>query len=335
MPTTQLRHTRPPLDRVWKIHDRLQNATYPNCVALARELEVSVLTLKRDIAFMRDRLKLPIEYDERRHGFFYSQPVDRFPEETITEMEMFALLVADKAIAQYHGTPFQKPLRMAFRKLAAKLDSAEPYSMDKLEAALSFRPLAPEDTDLRSFEIITSALRERCVLKFDYRNLGTRGMQVRQVQPYHLACIENHWYLFAHDVDRQAIRTFALTRLSEPVLLAERFIRPENFNPDEYLRNSFTVMKGQDDYEVVILFDSWATDLIRGRMWHSSQRLTELPGGGSQLQLRLSGLEEIEGWVLNWGIHATVLRPRILAERVFQTVGHLLERYREQLALGQ
>jgi hypothetical protein len=33
----------------------------------------------------------------------------------LTEGEVFAMLVAHKAIAQYRGTPFEHPLAIAFR----------------------------------------------------------------------------------------------------------------------------------------------------------------------------------------------------------------------------
>jgi len=107
----------------------------------------------------------------------------------------------------------------------------------------------------------------------------------------------------------------------------ERFKRPCDFDPDEYLRGSFTVFKGKDDYEVVIEFDAWATDLIRGRKWHPSQEFTELPKGYSRLRLRLNNIEEIERWVLSWGLHAAVVRPNALVNRVRQTVAGLVERY--------
>jgi predicted DNA-binding transcriptional regulator YafY len=133
--------------------------------------------------------------------------------------------------------------------------------------------------------------------------------------------------LFAYDLARQAIRTFALARLSEPLLTRARFARPRRFDPDKYLRGSFGVLKGTDDYEVVIEFDAWATDLVRGRRWHFSQTLVELSGAGSQLRMRLSSLEEIERWVLNWGTHATVVRPRALAKRVQNTAAELFRKY--------
>jgi len=100
------------------------------------------------------------------------------------------------------------------------------------------------------------------------------------VHPYHLACIDNHWYLFAHDLDRKAVRTFALSRVSEPRLTGEHFARPQNFNPNKYLSDSLGVMKGEEDYEVVIEFDSYGTDLVLGRKWHASQEFTEMRAAG-------------------------------------------------------
>ena len=98
----------------------------------------------------------------------------------------------------------------------------------------------------------------------------------------------------AHDVKRDAIRTFVLTRLRRPELTDTRFNVPKNFNAAEYLRGSFSAFKGHEDYEVVIDFDAWAADLIRGRKWHATQELTELPSGELRLRMRLDSLEEAE-----------------------------------------
>ena len=320
--------SRRPWARILRIHDGVKAGAYPNCVALARAMEISAKTLKRDVEFMRESLRLPIEYDSKRHGYFYSKPVDKFPGVSVTEQEMFALLVAHKAIAQYHGTPFQKPLRMAFEKLTEQLDGGARYSLDNLEEALSFRPFAPEDTDLQAFQLITRALQERRTVQFHYRKPGEKESQSRRVRPYHMTCSDNRWYILGHDTARDDIRTFALGRIAAPVLTDHHFEKPADFDPQKYLKGSFTVMKGEGDYEVVIEFDAWATDQIRGRQWHPTQEVTELPsGGGSHLRLRLSGLEEIERWILSWGTHATVVKPETLAKRVATTAMDLVGRY--------
>ncbi len=321
------RYSRPPLDRMRRIHELIKDGKYPNAVTMGRDMEVTDRTVKRDIEFMRDRYGAPIEYHEQRHGYYYTTDFDFFPVAAMTEAEMFALLVADKAIAQYHGMPFQKPLRMAFKKLTGQLDGKERYSLENLGAALSFRPFAPEDADLNAFRALTRAIQERRALKFEYRNLGSKNWQTRQVHPYHLACIDSHWYLFGHDLGRGAIRTFVLTRLAKPVVMSERFVRPKDFDPDKYLEGSFTVMKGDKQEEVVLAFDAWGADLVRGRQWHSSQEVTEHPDGGLTLKMRLTSLEEIERWVLSWGVHATVVAPPALRDRVRKAAAAVAGRY--------
>lgn len=310
-----------------RFHNLIQEKTYPNCNKIAKEFEVSWRTIMRDVDFMRDRLSLPIEFDQQHNGYVYTKPVDQFPQLALTEAEVFSLLVAHKAIAQYRGTPFEQPLALAFRKLTGQLDASKSYSVGNLGEALSFRPFGPEDTDLESFEILTRALKERRVLKFQYRNLDAEKHQARLVHPYHLGCIDNHWYLFAFDVKRQAMRTFALPRLNSPELMAERFTIPKKFNLSEYLKGSLTVFKGDADYEIVVDFDSWGADLIRGRKWHASQEITELPKRQLRLRLRLNNIEEAERWVLSWGKHATVVRPQALAKRLRDIGQVFLSRY--------
>jgi len=146
---------------------------------------------------MRDRLMLPIEFDSQRNGFHYTEPVDQFPQMPFSEAEIFALLVAHKAVAQYRGTPFEQPLSLAFKRLTGQLDSSAKYLLTNLDEAMSFRPFAPEDNGLETFEVLTKALKERRVLKFQYRNLDAEKAQTRLVHPYHLGCVDNHWYLFA------------------------------------------------------------------------------------------------------------------------------------------
>src|SRR5689334_15208898 len=110
-------HSRPPLKRMMRMHQLIVNGEFPTCPAVAKEFEISTRTVKRDVEYMKDSLNLPIAYDRVRGGFYYTRPDVQFPTVAVTEAEIFALFVAHKAIAQYHGTPFQAPLEAAFRKL--------------------------------------------------------------------------------------------------------------------------------------------------------------------------------------------------------------------------
>jgi len=310
-----------------RIHRLIENKEYPNCSKMAREFEMSVRTVKRDVDFMKTRLDMPIEFDVRRNGYHYTEPVPHFPQMPISEADTFALFIASKAIEQYRGTPLQRMLEATFRKVTGQLDQSVRFSLGSLNGVLSFRPFAPGDAELKDFNLLMRGVSEWRAVKFMYRNRGQVKAQQRHVRPYHIACVDNQWCLFAFDVDRKAMRTFVLARLSKPAFTGRRFEVSKKFDLNEYLRGSLGLFKGQDDFEVAVELDAWAADDVRGRRLHSSQEITELPRGMLRVRLRLDSLEEAERWVLSLGTHATVIRPDKLRERLMRAAEELWQRY--------
>src|SRR3954451_16857082 len=108
--------SRPPLERMQKLHRLVSAGKFPNCRTLAEELETSSKTIQRDIEFMRDRMGVPIAYDPIRFGYYYTKPVSEFPQWNLAEGELVALLIAQSALAQHRGTVFEAPLRSACQK---------------------------------------------------------------------------------------------------------------------------------------------------------------------------------------------------------------------------
>ena len=76
---------------------------------------------------------------------------------------------------------------------------------------------------------------------------------------------------------------------------------------------------------MVIRFHERVADYIREKKWHESQRLSELKGGGVELQLELSSLAEVGRWVLSWGGDAVVVRPTELAQSVQRAAQRVLQ----------
>jgi hypothetical protein len=72
-------YSRPPLARMLRLHQCMMENTYPNCRQMAEEFEVAAKTVQRDVNFMRDQMRLPIEYDKGRFGFHYTRPVIALP----------------------------------------------------------------------------------------------------------------------------------------------------------------------------------------------------------------------------------------------------------------
>lgn len=323
-----IRLSRPPLERMLRIHQRLQSDRFPNCTQLALDLEVVPKTILRDIEFMRDRLDLPIEFDFRRNGFHYTGPVQNFPTVQVSEQELVALFVAEKALAQYKGTPFEKPLHAAFEKLTEGLTDTVSFRWADMDSAISFRSIGATVADLESFETVSRAVLRSQELELQYRKLGSSKYEPRHVQPYHLGCIENQWYLFAYDLDRQQMRTFVLARMKHVRSTGKRFNRPADFSVTKHLGESFGVFSdGGKPQEIRIRFDSFAARLVRERLWHASQKIKDLAEDEIELTVKLGNQAEILRWVLSWGEHAHVITPPSLQKRVHEAAFNVVRQY--------
>jgi len=309
-----------------RIHQAVQSGRYPNATRLSVDLEVSAKSIYRDIEFMRDRLELPIEFDSARNGFHYTQQVGGFPTLQITEGELFALLVAEKALQQYRGTTFEKPLVSAFRKMAASLPDTVSLNLADWEQTISFRTSAEPILNLEIFDALAKATARHRQLLLTYRKPGRKETEPRLVDPYHLANINGEWFLFAYCHLRNDIRTFVPSRIQEAELTGKTFIRPQKFSLEKRLRDTFGVVTGQGEFEVVIRFDELVSDYIREKRWHPSQQLIELEDGGVELRLKLSSLAEIQRWILSWGGQACALAPAELVESLKAAARMILER---------
>ncbi len=326
MQTKAFPFSRPPMRRMIAIHRLLSSKRTANCQRLARDLEVSSKTIQRDIEFMRDQLELPIEYDSGKRSFYYTKEVGELPFLSVTEGELVALLVAEKAMEQYRETPFARALEGAFRKITSALTERVTFSWDWIADAYSFRSVGVAKADLRVFRLLSKALLESREVEFDYWKLEAEGARRRRVQPYHVANIEKQWYLFGFDLLRERVRTFALSRIENPLLLKRRFARPDGFSVAGLLEKSFGVFEAEAAEEVRLRLDPLASRLVGERQWHSSQELLRT-AEGVELRLRVGLSAELERWILGWGAHVEVVYPASLRAAVRDAARRMLSVY--------
>jgi len=301
-----------------KIFSIIKRDGLPTRGSMAGEIEVTIKTIQRDIDFMRDRLHLPIVYDQVAGGYRFSAPVTNFPMMEITEAELVSILVAQKAVVQYRGTPFEEPLRSACEKLSRALSSRMTVSWADLDAIVSFRATRLPKQDLETFSVVAEGVRSCREVSFEYQKLGGSAHKPRRVHPLHLACVQDQWYLVGHCLRRSALRTFHMGRMRRARLEDKTFDRPADFSPEKYFKNSFGVFKAEGDHRVRLQFDRFASQLVRERLWHPSQVVQELAGGRIELHLRLSSCVEIEPWILSWGEHVRVVEPAELRRKILR-----------------
>lgn len=318
---------RPAIERMLRIHREIKSGKFPNCTTLAREFEVSTKTISRDLDFMRDRMLLPIEYEAIKHGFYYTREVESLPSIDISEGELLALSIAQKALDHYKGSPFEKPLTNALNKLAANLPDTITANLTELSDSISFRHGSHTEVDEDLLQTFTKAAIERRELSFTYKKLGAKEGESRTIRPYHLTNFLGKWYVLGWDNARQAIRTFLLIRAKNPVLSNIRFTIPKTFSAEDYLGSSFGIYSPEGDHKIAIKFENPISEYIAENTWHSSQSVDYHDDGTITIRFKLGNLQEVESWILSWGENATALDPKALKTRLKKTALAIAARY--------
>jgi len=318
-----------------RIHELVRQGRYPNCSQIAEQLEVNRKTIQRDLNFMREDLDLPLEYDERSHGYFYARPVSDFPFVKARPEDLVAMVVARKALAPMRGTggsALEDALRCGFQRIHATMGEQVSLPWRDLEQAFSVKEMGMAHRDDFCFHRLIMAILESRELQFQYRKLAGAKAEKRRVQPYHLTEIDGGWYLLAFDLERQARRTFAVQRIRGVEVLVHRFLRNRDFTLEDHFAGSFGVWAGDGKdapvYSIEIRFTGYAARVVAEREWHPSQSVTELNGEDQvALRLELRALEDVTRWILGFGSQAEVIGPPELRELVKTTLRDTLRHY--------
>ncbi len=168
---------------------------------------------------------------------------------TLSAEESSALRAAAAAFIGDPSFPFSQDLRLAMAKLGPNSE-ASPCSAARI---------ADEEPEQQGHDaaLIADAAQRCKRVNFDYTT-SSGAMAKRHVEPYGAFVRDGRWYLVGHDTDRDAIRTFALTRaknlqVNDAKQATPDFGRPDGFDIAAYVRLPFQF--GADSFSAVIHFD--------------------------------------------------------------------------------
>jgi predicted DNA-binding transcriptional regulator YafY len=314
-----------------QIRQGMRGGRLANCSTLAREYEVSTKTIQRDLEFMRERWDVPVAYDQRRRGFYYTEENYGLPALHVNEGEIFGLLVARRGLEAYRNTPVHDSLVSVFKKLADSLPDKISVDAAWLGNRISVLPEHHTIIDPEVWNTVCRGLQQSRTLELSYRKPGAGAAGCRQIDPYHLVHYQGGWYLLGRCHSRRRTLTFALSRISEVALLTGTFAVPAAFNLEASLKNSFGIILGRRPRRVRLHFSRAAAPYVAERIWHPGQSLRRHRDGTITLGLPTTDLTEIRRWVLSWGSEARVLAPRELARAVRQELAGALAGYDAKL----
>lgn len=175
---------------------------------------------------------------------------------------------------------------------------------------------------------VISALRERHPLHFTYRPY-TRINPTRDVviEPYFLKIFRQRWYVTGFNIRDNSIKTYALDRMADVSLGSETFTMDPDFDPENFVRDSFGIVFTQGEtHEVVIRANSRRAKYLRALPLHHSQR-EEIHDSFSDFHYRLRLTPDLVQELLSLGSEVKVMVPPELRAMVTNALRLALEQY--------
>lgn len=294
---------------------------------LAEKLEISERQVYRDLQLLE--AKFPIYHDRKARSYKLWKEYNGFRKLGLSKSEVVSLLLGEKIVSKYKGTPYEKAIKQALKKIQKRLPKdteifsagLKEYFFIDVKQAKSYAPV------IDWFEKVFEAMRERRTIEVEYHTLGKDEQTIRKVNPYGFILSLGAWYIIGYCHLRQDLRIFALDRIINLQLTEKEFKRPATFSLDEYFKGSWHLFS-ERLVKVEIRFFPKVSYLLKERVWHPSQTLKDEPDGSVVATFNVAVTSEIKRWVLGFGSFAEVLSPQSLKEEIKGEIERLGEIYK-------
>ncbi|THU05197.1 WYL domain-containing protein [Lampropedia puyangensis] len=215
------------LNRLEALADRLSDGEVHAVAALAQELQVSERTLARDLDVLREQGWALQSASGKGGGIQIAQrwASGRMTLRSADAIELLMALALSEALglsqASRHadlrrqlGRSFSPADRNAIARLRKRIRVASPVSVDVQQSVRRRDPTI--------LEVVYSAFVHQTVLAIRYID-GKQTHSERMIEAQYLLLAWPFWYVLAWDLQRQAVRTFRLDRITSASALAQRF----------------------------------------------------------------------------------------------------------------
>lgn len=307
--------------RVLKLIKLFEHSRYGMTInELCREMTVTRRTLYRDLEMVADA---GYRFVKEGGGGGFSKKwrfppgMRKAPDKPYTESELLSLYFCMNLLQPFRGTP----LRDGLESLLAKIEATFTEEEREYFGDLVFTHVAKmtPSKDYRRHAASVGALSRACLehrkVEVTYR-AGDDQSKTYAFSPYCIAYYGGELYTIGWSDLRKSVRTLRVDRIRTIKPLGEKFERPKDFDPEDYLGRSFGIYSEGEQEKVEIEFAKEASRTVLEREWHPTQRIEQGPGGKVTLKMTVQGVHEVARWVLYHAPYAKVLEPKELRETV-------------------
>lgn len=320
-------------ERFYKIEELLRQRKAISFDALLAELEVSRATLVRDLAYMRDRMHMPITWDKAA-GYQLTSIVNhadrphQLPGLWFSSAEIHALLTMQQLLLNLDAggvlTPHVAPL---IDRLNSLLDDSTEHDAAQLRRRVRIIGLAHRTVQPAHFQRVGTALVQRRRVTLHYQARGSGQATVREVSPLRLVHYRGNWYLDAWCHLRNELRSFSFDAILKAYLLAASAKEIPDAELHALFAPSYGIFSGSHVEWAQLLFAAERARWVATEQWHPDQKGEWQADGRYLLHIPYADHRELIMDLLKHGEHCEVLTPTALRALVAEQVRVMVQKY--------
>lgn len=221
-------------ERIFFIYDTIGKKGLVKVNEVARVFDVDERTIKRDIEYMRNKLKVAVEWDQRKRGYVIlqtsGQAFDHIDEKLFIAVSSF--------IGAVESMNFPGVMKDILVDSASRMLSS-PYG-EAVGKVISF----PRQLDEPPYELlnrIACALSGKCIMSFNFCDGGT--VSLLHTEPKRLVNVNGMWKLVVFDLASLELKVFDVGKISDVSLENVAFVH----DVDDSVRALVSNMQNEDN----------------------------------------------------------------------------------------
>jgi predicted DNA-binding transcriptional regulator YafY len=317
--------------RQWQILKHVESSrTGVTIHDLSERAGVTTRTIRRDLQALQEAgfalFDEGEEHDTKRWKLD-AQPF-RTVQEGLAVEDVAALFLSRSIVEALSAWPLADQLRTALTKIEGALNPRMREFLSALPQVISTKA-APKAGAGRDMVDVTrrlfDAVRERRMVGMRYFSAASRRAKAYEVHPYRIALAQGGVYLIAWVPHYEEFRTFAVERI-ERLSVQEATFRRTRELPSDVFGSSLGVFASEPEH-IEVEFAARVAPYIRGRVWHDSQQVEELPDGRLRVTLEVSNDWALRSWLLGFGADARAISPPALVKTMREELARAASRY--------
>ena len=316
-------------ERIYRIDQLLNDKKVVSFQELLNRLEISPATLKRDLAYMRDRLNAPLVYDKELNGYRFEANTESYslPGLWFTPEEIYALLAMDHLLGNLDASGLLgKQIKPLQSRLLAMLDSTD-NSLEEIRKRVKIEKIGARKLDYDFFQEIGMSLVKRKRLSIEYQSRSKDEYTIREVSPQRIIYYRDNWYLDAWCHEKNALRSFSLDAIKQLELSDDEALDIKEEELDSELGSGYGIFAGKDVQWATLIFNSDRARWVANESWHPNQVGNYLPDGSYELRVPFSDTREIMMDIMRYGSDVKIISPELLVKVLLDNLEKLYKQY--------